>query len=244
MFQVSAGFQGYSRCFQGSCCTFLPSQSTVTLLLCISVSPLCHSACTCHKSLFSGQFKADHTYLSSFKPPLFSPKWFPLSLTGFILLPAHMNLIHRLFCQFVSSLSSLFSLLPPCPQITRWSQTAEGCRSSSRPATSSREPAAPGWWSSCRGCGDSSSSCSSSGSVTGCCCWGSPVGGEAGRSGMTAGFQPLLMLRSPWKQYKTILIQTSVSINTRVCWSFYTFQYAALKVLKDDVFWASYFHFF
>lgn len=52
-----------------------------------------------------------------------------------------------LFFQFVSSLSSLFSLLPPplCPQITPWSQTAEGCRSSSRPATSSREPAAPGW---------------------------------------------------------------------------------------------------
>lgn len=106
------------------------------------------------------------------------------------------------FCsKFVLSVSSLLSpLLPPlCLHITPWSQRAEGCIFSFRRATSSREPAAPGWWSSCPGCDDSSSSWSSSGSVTGCCCWGSPVGGEAGPSGMNGGCRRLLLvMKCPW----------------------------------------------
>lgn len=73
--------------------------------------------------------------------------------------------------------------------VTPWSRRAEGCRSSSRPATWSRGPAAPGWWSSCRGCGGSSSSWSSSGSEAG---RGFPVVGEAWLRRL------LLVRKCPW----------------------------------------------
>lgn len=142
-----------------------------------------------------------HQNVSSFFLHPFSKLWSLLLFfsTGFFLPQRNLKLwsfqvcIVRFFPRFSSSSSS------SCPQITPWSQKAEGCIFSFHPATSSREPAAPGWWSSCRGCDDSSSSWSSSGSVTGCCCWGSPVGGEAGQSGMNGGRQrPLLMMKCPW----------------------------------------------
>lgn len=83
-----------------------------------------------------------------------------------------------------------------CPPVTPWSRREEGCISSSRPETWSRAPAAPGWWSSCRGFAGSSSWWSSSGSVTGCCCRGSPDGRAAARN-------EVLSMRRPWIQKNT-----------------------------------------
>lgn len=85
VFQVSSGFQGYSRCFQ-----FLLHFSSLT------VHHFFLSFCLYSLSKF---FQG--TVLStSHQNVLFSPKWFPLSSTGFILLPAHMNLKRSSFCSF------------------------------------------------------------------------------------------------------------------------------------------------
>lgn len=110
--------------------------------------------------------------------------------------------------QFSAELFQVFVSPPPlCRHITPWSQRAEGCRFSSRRVTLSREPAAPGWWSSCPGCGDSSSSWSSSGSAAGCCFGGSPDGGRGGLSGMSGGCQRLLLVMRclcMWNQKQVI----------------------------------------
>lgn len=85
------------------------------------------------------QIFAIHQNVSRFKSLLFCQVFYYL----FNIFQRNLRLLSY-SSKFVLQVSSLFP--PPlCPQITPWSQRAEGCIFSSRPATSSREPAAPGW---------------------------------------------------------------------------------------------------